>query len=240
MRSAPLLLLSKQEKHALSESLQDGIAGYGDLFFMKPDHSGERFEVNYCGARFLCEITQSDGNHVGLKQIMLNADFPAVRSAIELNFSATVATDPPVLPIVTGLLSVGAKLAEFLELSAVVWRPAKLASGPDFFIRSIGSFASGGAFPALSLVRFINEGAGAIRTSGLSWFSGQEIEFEMSGLDEKAAMRRIVRVVHDIAVNGPVVEEVEVGGLEPNEKLHISLSAGRSLVRVGISSNTDL
>jgi hypothetical protein len=123
--------------------------------------------------------------------------------------------------------------------SAVLWKPAELASGPDFFQDSVQNFVAGGAFPSLSLVRFESTSAGLLRTRGLAWFADQEIEFQPTHLAENEAVRRMVRIIHDIAENGAIAEDVETAGLDRGERVYLTLHPEEKLVRVKSSSKME-
>jgi hypothetical protein len=135
-------------------------------------------------------------------------------------------------PIIQACLSEAAAFGSYLGAAAMYWKPAKIVSGFGFFNKSLADFEKGGAFPILSTVHFEIGAADIVRTSGLAWFCGQEFEFHYTDLTVAKAMRRCVRLAHDMILNGPFVRIETVPGLERDEILEISPSDDLSLVRV--------
>ena len=133
-------------------------------------------------------------------------------------------------PVVAGLLSLGAEICDNLPVRLVHWWPSELANGPAFFGEAVRDYANGGAFPALSLVRFEKSGASTITTNGLDWFVRQEIAFDTAGLDEASVVKRLVRLLHDIVENGPLMDEMLVDGLQAGERLQLLPSDDGHLV----------
>jgi hypothetical protein len=61
-----------------------------------------------------------------------------------------------------------------------------------------------------------------LHSAGLSWFSGQEIALQGGGLRGLELARRAVRLIHDIAVNGPVVAHQYVADLDDDFNIELS------------------
>jgi hypothetical protein len=175
------------------------------ITILKPDFSASQFRgifTHFNASQSLLAITLSLGEHVGSAQYV-----PSV---------------------VRTLLSVGAEVAAFDGVSAILWKPAALVSDPGYFIECSKSYANGGAFPVLSTVSFtFDDKAGKLSTSGLDWFAGQELVLIDSRriLSETELMKRAVRLVHDIAVNGPIVFEQNISDIEPCNRISLKPDA---------------
>lgn len=234
----PLIVLSQQELPQL-EAMFLELIEKSDAVFLVHQQSKHCIELNFSGVRFNCEIFEPKGGYSEFKQIMLNSNLSMASSGIALGFSESVSSPQPILPLVKLLLELACIFAKSLAASAVLWKPAELASGPDFFQDSVQNFVSGGAFPSLSLVRFESTSASLLRTKGLAWFADQEIEFQATHLAENEAVRRMVRIIHDIAENGAITEDVETAGLDDGERVCLTLHPEEKLVRVKSSSEME-
>ena len=120
------------------------------------------------------------------------------------------------LPVVRAMLEIGAELVDRLEgIVAVGWGPARSAIAPAFFSRSVHAWIAGGPFPALGMVGFASGDDGALRTDGLGWFIGQELELTpaLAG-DRVAATRLAARLIHELVSSGAVEHpsEADLGG----------------------------
>ena len=234
----PLILLSQQELPDLEALFLELIEKSNEVFLVHR-HSKHCLELNFSGARFDCEIFELEDAYSEFKQIMLNSNLAMARSGLALGFSEFASSPQPILPMVKLLLELASILAKSLRVSAVLWKPAELASGPELFQDSVHSFVSGGAFPSLSLVRFESTKIGVLRTRGLTWFADQEIEFHLNQLAENEAVRRMIRIIHDIAENGAIAEDVETAGLDHGERVFLTLHQEEKLVRVKTTSEME-
>ncbi len=206
-----------------------------NLHLVASQAGGRESEVNYRAARYVCKLGPSDDATDSFKPIMTNGDRSGIQSSIAIGMGDMVKTDPPIPPVAAGLLNLGADICADLPANLVHWMPAELTSGPEFFLEAMREYGNGGAFPALPLVRFEESEGGAILTKGLHWFARQEVRFETEKLDEAAAVKRMVRILHDIVHNGPIAEAMQVAGLEAEEELRLLPKADGSLVEVQLA-----
>ena len=161
-------------------------------------------------------------------------------SAVSLNLWDHLKGGQRSPPIAAALLSFGAKLAAGLGCKSVKWNPGKLISDSDFFIDSVDAYAGGGAFPVLVTVDFdFSEDEAQLQSTGLEWFSGQEIIVFGGGLRGQDLVRRAVRLVHDIATNGPVFQQQLVPDLEDENCIELAPQAGNAALRCQITARTD-
>lgn len=154
--------------------------------------------------------------------IFCRSEATAFQSAIQLRLGNAVASGRGVPAVVLALLQLGTILGKALDATAVLWHPASIVSGFDYFNESVAQYADGGAFPAMSCVGFDLTQPDVVRTGGLKWFSGQELVFEHPGLPRHEAMRYVVRLVHDIATQGAINEPMDVRGLKAGEMVRLN------------------
>jgi hypothetical protein len=175
------------------------------------------------------------------KKIFTNYDARQAQSAIALDLGPAVAGGNRVPPIAQALLTITASFAGRLGVRAIAIRPAKLLCDTAYFDEAVQAYAGGAAFPVLATIGFSPSADGKIiRTQGLDWFAGQEIEFDGDGMSQTDMMQRLVRVVHDICTNGPILQPQMLTDLDPNNRLALEPNSdGGKLVvsiRIGLSS----
>jgi len=227
----PLTLLTKLETSDLASIFLDFLKESEDAFLFRR-HSNNQIDISYCGIRFSCKFTATPSGVVDAKQVMLNSDLSASVSGLSIGFGELVKSELPIFPIVRTLLELASHLSKSLPTLGVMWSPAQIVCGPDFFNSSIDDFTAGGAFPSLPLIRFESDNRGKIYTRGVDWFARQEVEIEAADFGQDGGIRRLVRVIHDIVENGAITEDVEVAGFEPDEKLFFSVNAEENLVEI--------
>jgi hypothetical protein len=165
------------------------------------------------------------------RHIFLNSDLSTATTGLCIDFGRNVSGGARIAPIAQILMQLSALLGDALGAIAVAWTPARLLSEPTYFANAVKSYVNEGAFPVLGTVdlRLAND---TLKTSGLYWFSGQEIEMEGDGLSATELVRRAVRIVHDIAVNGPVLVSQTVPDLALGQFSQFSPSEDGSTVSV--------
>jgi hypothetical protein len=179
--------------------------------------AGHGFEVVYLGVTFRMTISSAVPDLAGLKQIFCNLDPALVGCAIHISLGDHVAGGERVPAIIQALLGVAKKLGTSLGATVTIWHPANIMSGFAYFSEVVADYLGGGAFPVLALVSFKGGDDGLITSNGLALLSGQELLADAGEMDQSEIMRRVVRVVHDIATNGPVRNAVTLAGIEPDE-----------------------
>lgn len=143
-------------------------------------------------------------------------------------------------PIAQALLALGAKLAGGLSSKSVKWNPGKLISDTEFFIECVDAYADGGAFPVLVTVDFdFSQDDDQLQSTGLAWFSGQEIILSGNDLRGQDLVRRAVRLVHDIATNGPVFQCQMVPDLDQENRIELVPQTDDSALLCRITSGTE-
>jgi hypothetical protein len=233
--TAPLTLLTNMEATKLAENLRLLTATTGEMKLTQMGAvSGNTFEVVYCGVTFIISISLENGNFSGLKEIFCGFDPLQIQSGLNIALSAHVAGGERVPAIIRTLLELAQKLGCSCQAVATVWRPAVIVSGFEYFEPVVRGYLTGGAFPVLAMVNFKSRPEGVITTNGLGTLSGQELQIECGTMDQADVMQRVVRVAHDLAVNGPVNEQLSLDGMDVGEKLKLEPSSGAALLKVTI------
>ena len=137
------------------------------------------------------------------------------------------------VPVVRPMMGLAAMLVPHLEgLAALAWRPAGTLIGPDFFVSSMTAWLAGGAFPALGLTAFTPEPDGGLRSEGLTFFTGQELQIEPALAADRAAGARLgIRLVHQLTGQGRISAVEAITGPD-GERLTLEPTNDGRVVRV--------
>jgi hypothetical protein len=240
--SPPLMLLFGSDRLSLIErcrvELSDNAQGL----------SGTENEMGYHGTAFLFESIQFDVQIVEhcefaskLSRVFTGFDPGIARSALTIAFGQHVPGGNAIPPIAAVMLRLGALFIDKLQPSAVLWAPANILSDPEYFAEAVSDYGNGGAFPVLPTVDFMfNASDNMLQTNGLAWFAGQELELHGAHLGKNDVMHRAVRIVHDIATNGPVTKLERVADLDPRNVMELIPSDSGNRVIAKIHSNMNI
>jgi hypothetical protein len=238
--TAPLSLLTTLHPLELADILRVSVAANAEMTLTQVGPAnGTAFEIAYCGVTYLISITERHNSFAGLKEIFCNIDLVQIRSALNVALGAHVAGGERVPSIIRTLLDLGRKVGISCSAVAAVWRPANVVSGFDYFEQAVKGYLMGGAFPVLAMVNFRSGPDRILTTNGLAALSGQELQIGCESVKDAEIMRRAVRVVHDLAVNGPVLSQVRLDGLDPGEKLDLDPVSSAGLLKMTICSVLD-
>ncbi len=222
VKSAPLTLLMCDAAVEVSSLLHSLFETDVELSVV---HNGLKFSsatnIVFQGVSFAVSVGRQNQDLSKLKSIFCNIDSNQILSGIDISLGEHVAGGERVPAIMQALLGLAQKLGSWLNAQGLVWHPANLVSGFSYFSEVVSDYLAGGAFPVLTLVNFKVDSLGIVHSNGLSFFSGQELQVANSAMDQSETMRRVVRIVHDIAVNGPVTEVVKLDGIEKGEVLEL-------------------
>ena len=136
------------------------------------------------------------------------------------------------MPVIRAMVGLGAALARLDGVKAVCWLPAGSWMEPGYFIRIVGEWLQGGAFPALGLTTLERRDDGAMLSRGLAYLAGQELLLEPRLESSPAdAARLAVRLIDEMVYAGPLTGSAHYSG--PNgEDLRAEPEAGGTVVRV--------
>jgi hypothetical protein len=237
MQSALLTLLLNDTMADTEAALESILETAEDISLSQTGFiSGSAIEVVYCGVGFQLTIRATSPDMPGLKKIFCHLDPSSVGSVIDLRLGDHVAGGERVPAIIQALLGVAQKLGTSIGAVGVVWHAANILSGFPYFSEVVADYVDGGVFPALALVNFKGGDDGTITSVGLALLSGQELQVCPGELDQREIMRRVVRVVHDIATNGPVRDTLQLVGLEPGEIVDLEPLPESGLVKMNAYS----
>jgi len=116
------------------------------------------------------------------------------------------------MPVVKAMIALARDLVHHFEsLEAVVWPTSQSAIGRRFFESVTTAWLDGGPFPALGLTAFRETIDGAMQSTGLDFWIGQELRIEPPLSSDKVAATRLgVRLVNQL---------IAVGGIEGDERI---------------------
>jgi len=103
----------------------------------------------------------------------------------------------PVIRVMTGL---AARLARTLPVRGVCWHPAGSCMAPAYFGQIVDAWLAGGAFPALGLTELEFGEGGALRSVGLEFFVGQELEVPVRPGEARADTVKLALRLADMLV----------------------------------------
>ncbi|WP_108810237.1 hypothetical protein [Sphingorhabdus sp. Alg231-15] len=133
------------------------------------------------------------------------------------------------------LLQLARHVGQSVDASSVIWRPAGLNIGFEYFAGATDHYAAGGPFPVLAQIAISKTRDHIFQTSGLSYFSDQEIRLSApADLASNEVVRRLVRLAHDIAIDGKIEQPVETDGLVAGERLSFTPSDDGQIVDIAI------
>ncbi len=137
------------------------------------------------------------------------------RAAFSISVGLNLGDGIKIPAIARAYLEFAAQLATDLNARSVAANHATLLTDCSYFVESVEAYRNQGPFPALAVIAFdrIDDGR-SIQTRGLGAFSSQELLFDGGGLEEVDIMHRMIRLVHDICVNGPVLHPEHVRDLD--------------------------
>lgn len=152
--------------------------------------------------------------------------------AVTLRAGEHVSAGGTLVPVVRVMAGLAARLAGLQGIAAVAWHPAGTWIEPGFFIRAVSAWLAGGAFPALGLTALERTADGGVETSGLAWFTGQELRLEpLAGEEGAATVKVAMRLVDALVAHGRLGGRQTFSG--PDGSLLVAEpEAGGKLVRV--------
>ncbi len=130
-----------------------------------------------------------------------------IGEAISLQPGPHIAGGAALRPVVRALLALGCDLARMPGAIAVCWHPSGCAMDPAYFNRIASDWLAGGPFPALGLTAVSPSADGGLRTEGLSFFIGQELELApVDSLRDEEQARLAIRLIDALVAIGPLME----------------------------------
>lgn len=163
------------------------------------------------------------------------ADDPAADpyEAIRLSPGPHVHSGAGSVPVLRSMVALARDLALFFEeLSGVVWPPSGSLIGRRFFESTATAWLDGGPFPALGLTAFAPAPDGALETTGLALWIGQELRIEPALAQDRVAATRLgVRLANHLVMLGGLRGEERVIAPDGSRLVMVPTPTGQ-LVRV--------
>jgi hypothetical protein len=203
--TVPLTLLTSGTASEASVALRSLLDGSGEfaLAHASPPNA-TAFDIVYQGVSLQLAVNAQIPGFTDYKQIFCNLDSASMPSGVGLGFGEHLAGGERVPAILQALLGAAAKLGLSLGAVATLWHPAQIVSGFGYFSKSVADYLEGGAFPVWATVDFTSDANGDIKSTGLAFLAGREIQIASKSGDENERMRRFVEAVHDLATNEPI------------------------------------
>ncbi|MDN3645543.1 hypothetical protein QWY75_04880 [Pontixanthobacter aestiaquae] len=111
-----------------------------------------------------------------------------------------------ILPVLRGLLTLGAKLGcQMSDTLAVYWPPSSNSIPALQLLKVADDWNGGGAFPSEFLIRFNESSGGAFLSQGLSVFTGQELRLASDIADSTDMTTRLGwRLANQLVLTGRI------------------------------------
>lgn len=152
--------------------------------------------------------------------------------AITLEPGPHLAEAAALLPVVRATVMLALDLAQLPGLLAVCWNPAQCWMAPDWFRKVAEDWLGGGPFPALGLTSLHRQDDGAMTSTGLAFFTGQELLIPSApGLSAPDQARIAVRLINALVERDALDEPVELTG-PGGEALGLTPLSGGTVLRV--------
>ena len=155
-----------------------------------------------------------------------------LRSGLTIEPSPHIGSAARTLPIIRAGAAIAARLSRVGNPAAVVWRPLGSAMEPGYFRETIGAWLDGGVFPALGLTTFGKAPDGGLHSSGLAFFTGQEVRIAPDLAARGPEALKIGARVIDRLVEADPFDGESVLALETGERVRLSVSRNRRFVIV--------
>ena len=166
------------------------------------------------------------------KQLFCNIGESSYQSGVTISFGPNIKDGYKSSAIISSLFRYARLLIMNSNCVAIAWNISNIITDSQYFAEVVDHYEKGGAFPILSTINFIYDKNGLLKSEGLSYFSNQEIHYECRHLNEVESMKRMTRIVHDIAVNGAYLKNMEVDGLEDDERIYITIDKEEAIAKV--------
>ena len=133
------------------------------------------------------------------------------------------------------LLQLGMFVGMNLDATLAAWSPSKAVTSFEYYCETVQQYCDGGPFPALIQNSIDCNAPDQYQTKGLDYFANQEIRLTTPpDMKEADVTKRIIRLVHDVAMNGKIDSYAKSEGIQDGEILTFSPSDDLKFVDVAI------
>lgn len=224
LRGKGAALLSRE----LGGSAPDEAPGLGS--------AGPAFELVQNGLTFDLYIVPQPVHRGGAASMPLVPDLPPPerrRTVLALIAGPHLATERAVLPVVRGQWQLVERLCELLDrVDTVSWEPSEVELPAGVFRSLARAWRTGGVFPPQGLIAFARAMGGGLHSSGLAYFTGQELRIEPDACrDLDHATRLGLRLSETLMHRGPLTETEQLADPRGGA-IRLEPSANGKFVRV--------
>ena len=236
----PLLVVAKLDDDFRLFNLAEQLKSEGQTTYTQQANSAyEQCEVIWDGMSFLfSRYTPADLNNGFEIETLANSFCKkpvADSSAIGIALGENIKSGKHVATINRALLQLAILTGDIVNASHVSWLPARHNIDFGFFVEAANDYIAGGPVPALIQVAVNKSSDGALHTTGLDYFCGQEVVFQApTHFPENESIKRLVRIAHDLATNGPIDNNIETSGLDAGETIRFQPSRDSKYLSVEI------
>jgi len=157
---------------------------------------------------------------------------PQSLEAVSLVPGPHLAGGEHLLPVVRSQMALAIELCALPGLAAIGWGPALSASSAEHFSSSVARWLEGGVFPGFGLTALREVPGGGLQSTGLAFFTGQELAIPAElARDKPAAARLALRLIHELVGAGGLAQREEITGLD-GEALVLAPCEGGALIEV--------
>lgn len=204
----------------------------------------DRFEIISEGMAFELELFSQNETSGLLRQNCVSTLFssPAEPDAksIGLWLSENIKSGRHLTTINRVLLRIARQLGELVAASHIGWLPAQHSIDFDHFKEAVDDYLDDGPTPVLIQIAINKKEGNVLETKGLSYFANQEISLLIPPrLGESESIKRLVRICHDVSINGKIDGKLETAGVFENERIIFEPSADLSQLAVTIDVTLD-
>ncbi|QJB68427.1 hypothetical protein [Parasphingorhabdus halotolerans] len=236
----PLLVVAKLSTHFRISSLVKQLKSEGQATYApQANNASEQCEVILDGMSFLLSRYAPAELNKGFEIDTLANSFckkpVSDSSAIGIALGENIKSGKHVATINRALLKLAILTGDIVNATHVSWLPARHNIDFGFFVEAANDYIAGGPVPALIQVAVNKSSDGALHTTGLDYFCGQEVVFQAPpDFPENESIKRLVRIAHDLATNGPIDNAIETSGLDVDETIRFQPSGDSKHLSVEI------
>jgi hypothetical protein len=136
------------------------------------------------------------------------------------------------------LLSLGKWVGQSLAATGAAWMPSRRLVNFSTFHHAVDQYLAGGPFPTLFRTSVSEVRSGHFVTTGLHYFTGQEVRLiTPEGYDLAAVSKHLARIIDNITTHGKIIRPIQSEGLVQGETLTYTPSDNLAHVEVGIAND---
>ncbi|RVU06163.1 hypothetical protein EOE18_04785 [Novosphingobium umbonatum] len=135
------------------------------------------------------------------------------------------------LPVMRAMVELALALLALPQARALCWAPARTVMAPDYARHVLAPWLAGGAFPALGLTALGQAGDSSFASTGMEFFTGQELRITPSVAPDWARAAPIAfHLIHRlVSQGGEVSSPIEVAGPQGEPLLLQPMADGREI-----------